>query len=84
MKLEHNLAKSFKTYFVSKNKQLIIFENLFGRADVRYNEDMHSNLLDVLKPHIDKGLSKFIITVRSYNRTDVDKIVTRHQIQKRR
>ncbi|VDI29793.1 Hypothetical predicted protein [Mytilus galloprovincialis] len=80
MKLEHNLAQNFKTYFVSKNKQLIIFEDLFGRANVRYNEDMHSNLLDVLKPHIYKGISKFIITVRSYNFTDIDEIVAHHKI----
>ncbi|CAG2193466.1 unnamed protein product [Mytilus edulis] len=65
MKLEQNLAQDFKTYFISKNKQLVIFEDLFGKADIRFDVDIHSNLLKVLKPHVSNGVSKFIITVRS-------------------
>ncbi|CAG2238493.1 RFC3_5 [Mytilus edulis] len=80
MKLEQNLAKDFKTYFISKNKQLVIFEDLFGKADIRYNEDIHSNLLNVLKPHVFNGVSKFIITVRSY-KSEIDyEIATYHQL----
>ncbi|XP_071126570.1 uncharacterized protein [Mytilus edulis] len=76
MKLEQNLAKDFKTYFRSNNKQLIIFEDLFGKADIRYNADIHSNLLEVLKPHVFNGVSKFVITVRSYKSEIDDEIAT--------
>ncbi|XP_052076432.1 uncharacterized protein LOC127714418 isoform X2 [Mytilus californianus] len=80
MKLEQNLAKDFKTYFISKNKQLIIFEDLLGKADIRYIKDIHSNLLEVLKPHVLNGVSKFIITVRSYKSEDEEEIATYHQL----
>ncbi|CAG2244886.1 DDX58 [Mytilus edulis] len=80
MKLEQNLANDFKTYFINKNKQLIIFEDLFGKSDIRYNEDIHSNLLDVMKPHVAIGVSKFIITVRSYKTEVDDEFATNHQL----
>lgn len=71
IKLEQNIANDFKTYFICNNKQLIIFEDLFGKADIRYNENIHSNLLEVLQPHVSNGVSKFIITVRSY-KSEID------------
>ncbi|CAC5414202.1 unnamed protein product [Mytilus coruscus] len=80
MNLEQHLAKDFKTYFLCKNKQFIIFEDLFGKSDIRYNEDIHSNLLDAVKPHVNSGQSKFIITLRSYKPDDVDRTVTGHEL----
>ncbi|CAG2244835.1 unnamed protein product [Mytilus edulis] len=80
MNLEQHLAKDFKTYFLSKNKQFIIFEDLFGKSHIGYNEDIHSHLLDAVKPHVTSGQSKFIITLRSYKLDDFDSIVTNHQL----
>lgn len=80
MKLEQHLAKDFKTYFICKNKQLVILEDLFGKADINFNKDTHSTLLEVLKPHVHKGLSKFIITVRNYQCEDVSEIVKQHEL----
>ncbi|XP_063416231.1 uncharacterized protein LOC134697874 [Mytilus trossulus] len=80
MNLEQHLAKDFKTYFLSTNKQFIILEDLFGKSHISYNEDIHSHLLDAVRPHVTSGQSKFIITLRSNKLEDFDKIVTNHQL----
>lgn len=80
LKLEQNLAKDFKKYFISKNKQLIIFEDVFGKSDVKYDEDLHANFLNVLEPHIHNGINKFIITIRSYKVKDIDQIMQSHKV----
>lgn len=84
MKLEHNLAKEFKRYYNIYNrqfKQLIIFEDFLGQSDGQYCSKKHADILDVLEPHVHRGISKFIFTTRSYKIEDAaDEIIKCHKL----
>lgn len=81
MKLEHNLAKDFKRYYNRRFKQLIILEDFLGQSDLQYCSKKHANILDVLAPHVHHGISKFIITTRTYKILDAaDEIIKCHKL----
>lgn len=80
MKLEPSLVRDIKTLSLSRQKQLIILEDLFGKSDIRYDEDMHGTLLDVLQPHASNATSKYIITIRSDRRDIIENFIRRHSL----
>ncbi|XP_052076789.1 uncharacterized protein LOC127714794 [Mytilus californianus] len=81
MKLEHNLAKDFKRYYKRLFKQLIIFEDFLGQFNVKYCSKICADILDVLTPHVHRGMSKFIITTRTHKIKDAaDEMIKCHKL----
>ncbi|CAG2244833.1 unnamed protein product [Mytilus edulis] len=69
------IASAFHARGNSNNKDFL------GQSDGQYCSKKHADILDVLAPHVHRGISKFIFTTRSYKIEDAaDEIIKCHKL----
>ena len=70
----------FKQVVNIDDKYIVVIDDVFGKTNCKFYEELHSNSLDYIKTCIDRGQIKVVFTMRHSIKSSCKNIIWRHRL----
>ena len=70
----------FKQVVNIDNKYIVVIDDVFGKTNCKFNEELHSDSLDYVKTCIDRGQIKVVFTMRHSIKSSCKNIICSHRL----